>query len=500
MSIKKVKKSEKNEQNLKEKTAHAIVWSFVDKFGQQALSIAIGIILARYFLSPSEYGLIALIFIFHALGWALIDSGFSNALIRKQDVTQTDLSSVFYFNISLGVLVYFVLFFCAPAIASFYDKPILTHLIRVMLLNIPLCSLLLIQTTIFSKSVNFKPLARTNLIALFCSGFLTIFLAWKGLGVWVLVIQPLTGTSIKIICLWSISSWKPAMVYSKQSIKNLWKYSSNLLASSVLNIVFQNIYAMLIGKIQPLEIVGYYNQAYKYSDIPFATVIPAIQTAVFPAMAKIGDDEERLKHAFRKTVRVSSFVYFPVMLGLIAIAEPMIQTLLGVKWLPVVFYMKWFCLGYIFLGMASIYANILFIKGLSATLLRFNIFYRLLQLLGIVFTIRFGIIALVISWVIASVLYAFLMIFYAGKKIHYSLPEQVNDIFPYLTLALLMCAGVFSLSYLINNYVILLLTQLTAGMLLYLGLSYLLGSKVFHEVVGIVQNKMNNTIFAPLIR
>jgi len=478
------------QKTLKEKTAHGIAWNFVDRFGQQGLYLVVGVILARYFLSPAEYGLIALIVIFNALGTVLTDSGFSNALIRKQDVTQTDLSSVFYFNITISVLVYLLLFFCAPFIALFYNQPILTSLVRVMALCIPLTSLTLIQITLISKAVNFKLLAQTNLIALFCSGSLSLFLAWKGLGVWVLVIMPLAVVGVKNICLWMVSSWRPDAVFSMQSIKSLWKYSSRLLASSTLSVVFNNLYALLIGKFYPLKEVGYYYQANKYAEIPHITIIPAIQTAVYPVLAKISNEQERLKGAFRKTVRVSAFVYFPVMLGLIVIAEPFIVTLIGTKWLTIVPYFQVLCAGYLFLGMISIFSNILYVKGISSSLLKFNIFYRSLLLVSILLTLRYGVLAMVAGWSISGIIYAVCFIFYTSKKIGYTLVEQIKDMAPYFILALLMSVGVFLLSFFIENRTLLLVAQVIAGASFYLGSSYLFGSKIFREVIEMGKSKI----------
>ena len=477
---------------LKEKTAYGIFWSFVDKFGQQGLNLVVSVILARYFLSPADYGLIGMIFIFNALGFVLIDGGFSNALIRKQDVTQTDLSSVFYFNVGISLAFYLLIFFCAPFVASFYDKPILTALIRVMALSIPLNSLTLIQITLLSKSINFKRLATANLIALFCSGSLSLFLAWKGLGVWVLVIQLLSLTLVKNICLWSMSSWRPSAIYSMQSIKSLWRYSSHLLASSALSIVVNNLYASIIGKFYPTEEAGYYGQANKYSELPYSTIMSAIHTAVYPSMAKVANEPERFKNVFRKTNRVSAFVFFPIMLGLIVIADPLIITLLGMKWQPMVPYFQVLCVGYVFFGMNSLYSNILYIKGISSTHFKFNILYRVLLLTSIIFTLSIGVLAMVISWSIVTIIFTVSYTSYTRKKIAYTFVEQIKDMAPYFILALVMSMGIFSLSFLIENRTILLIVQIITGAFFYLGSNYLFGSKVFKEIIDMVKNKITN--------
>ena len=475
---------------LKEKTANSIIWNFIDRFGQQGLSLIVMIILARYFLSPSDYALIGMIFIFSALGPILTDSGFSNALIRKQNVSQTDLSSVFYFNVVLSVSFYVLVFFTAPFFALYFEQPLLTNLARIMALCIPINALALVQITLLSKDLKFKYIASTNLIGFLCSGSLSLFLAWQGLGVWVLVIQPLTYQIVRNICLWSISSWRPDAVYSMQSIKELWTYSSKLLLSSVINAIFNNIYVFFIGIIYPVNETGYYSQANKYAELSYLTIASAIQAVVYPAMASIGaSDPEALKKALRKTVRVSAFVILPIMLGLIATAEPFIHTLLSTKWLPIVPYLQILCVGYLFLGMTVYYNNILFIKGLPSVYLKFVIIYRASILFSIVCTMHYGIVAMLEAWSIVAILYSLSLMIYIGKKINYTIVEQLKDVLPYFALALCMGIGVFLFTFLIENHVVLLFTQVIVGAAFYLGTNYLLGSKVLREAIEMVKNK-----------
>ena len=478
---------------LKEQTAHGIFWNLLDKFGQQAIGIIVWIILMRYFLSPSDYGLVALIYIVNALGYVIVDSGFSNALIRKKEVTQTELSSVFYFNITLSVLFYLLIFFAAPFIALLFQQPILTKLVRLMALVIPLTALSLIQITLLSKAINFKKLASINLMALLCSGLLSLFLAWKGWGVWVLVVQPLSVIFVKNIGLWCFSSWHPSLIYCSQSIKELWKYSSKLLASSAINIICKNIYTSLIGIYYPLKEAGFFFNANKYSEIAYQTIMPAINSTVYPAMANMEENSESLQNAFRKTNRVSAFVFFPVMLGLIATAEPLILTAVGTKWLPIVPYFKVICVGYIFMGFNSIYSTILYIKGKSSAIFNLNLGYNVMLVAGILITIKMGVLAMAMGWTIIGIIYTLVFTSYVRKLIQYSLVEQLKDIMPYFTLAFVMGAGVYALSFIISNPLLLVSVQVVSGAAFYLGTSYLLGSKVFREVMEIVKNKMLKT-------
>jgi len=476
---------------LKEKTAHGIVWSFIDKFGQQGINFIVFIILTRFFLSPEHYALYGMIVIVNALGGILVDSGFSNALIRKQNPSQTDFSSVFYFNIAISLLFYLIAFLAAPLFALYFHQPILTNLIRIMALCIPINSLSLVQNVLLLKKINLKYIATTNLISYLCSGSLSIFLAWKGLGVWVLIIQLLTYYTMRAVCFWCFNNWRPSITYSKESIKNLWGYSSKLLLSSTISVIFTHIYAFFIGRIYPLKQMGFYTQANKYAELPNNTILSAIQAVVYPTMANIGEnDSEALKKVMRKTIRVASFVILPVMLGLIAVAEPLIQTLIGARWLPLVPYLQILSVGYIFLGLTTFYNNILFVKGLSSTFLYFNILYRALIVISIVITMYQGITAMIIAWNIVAIIYATFMMFYVGRKIHYTFVEQIKDIMPYFILAFIMGAGVFSFTLFIHNSLILLLVQLIVGVSFYLGATYLLGSKVFREAIEVVKKRV----------
>ena len=475
---------------LKQKTANNIVWSFIDKFGQQALFMLLAIVLMRFFLSPRDYALFGMIAIIYTLGGYLVDSGFSNAIIRKKDITQADLSSVFYFNIVISILLYVLIFFCAPFFALYFNQPILTKLARSLALCIPINAFALVQGTLLSKSLKFKNIVLINLIALVCSGSLSLFLAWKGLGVWVLVIQQMVYYFMRSICLWIFNTWRPSIVYSMNSIKNLWSYSSRLLFSAIITVIFNNIYVFFIGKIYPLKETGYYTQANKYSELSGNTIMAAIQTVVFSTMATIGEhDTEKLKKALRKTVRVSAFVFLPIMVGLIATAEPLIHTILDIKWLPIVPFMQILCVGYIFLGLTSSYNNILFVKGLSSALLKINILYRVFILLSIVLTMHQGIVAMLVAWSIVAILYSLFLMIYVGRKINYTLLEQVKDILPYFVLALLMGAGVFLFTFLIENHVVLFLVQLFVGAVFYIGATYLFGSKVFQEMIEMVKSR-----------
>jgi O-antigen/teichoic acid export membrane protein len=289
-----------------------------------------------------------------------------------------------------------------------------------------------------------------------------------------------------------VSTWRPGSIFRKKSIQELWVYSSKLLAASTLNIICRNIYSSLIATYYPFKEAGFYFNANRYSEIPYNTVIPAINTTVYSAMANIGDSSESLKNAFRKTIRVASFAYFPIMLGLIATAEPLMLTVLGTKWLPVVPYFRVLCVGFLFLGMNPFNSIILFLKGKSAVFFNFTLIYNVALLLCIALTLRISVLAMAMSWSITSIIYSVVFTAYIGKMIPYTFGEIIKDILPYFILATVMGVGVYLLSFLIHNPVVLVGMQVLSGAAFYLSATYWLGSKVFREAIGMVKCKISS--------
>ena len=474
---------------LKQQTANAIVWNFIDKFGQQALAFVVWVILSRYFLSSGDYGLIGMLAIFIALSNVLLDSGFSWALIRKQHVSQADLCSVFYCNISISICLYLILFFCAPFIANFYNQPILVPLCRVSSLVFLINSTSLIQLALLTRETDFKHITIANGVGLSCSIIVSFILAFSGCGVWVLVFQNIAFCFVRNIFLWIFSSWRPSLVFDIKSIRGLWGFSSKVIITGILNNLFGNVYALIIGKLYYLKDVGYYTQGSRLPDLSVNAIYGALQSATYPILSKVKDDSERLKRAFRKVIRVTSFVSFPVLFGLAAIASPLVHTLLTEKWAPSIPYIQKLCIAGAFLPLVGTSINILYVKGLSTKVLILEIIRKTLILLCILLTIRLSIDALVNGLVIAHIVGFFVGAAIAGKQIAYKIREQIKDIIPYFVLASLMACAVYMLSYYIQNQLYLLIIQIVSGCIIYLGATYLLGSKIFRDVLKLLRKQ-----------
>ena len=350
--------------SLKQKTITGLLWSFIDTFAGQGISFIVGIILARI-LSPREFGLIGMITIFIAVSQSFIDSGFSSALIRKKDCSQTDYSTIFYFNLMVGIIFYVILFISAGAISSFFKEPQLYMILKVLGLGLILNAFGIIQRTILTKEINFKLQTKISLVASIGSGAVAISMALSNYGVWSLVVLTLGKVGLNSLFLWIWAKWKPLFVFSKKSFIELFSFGSKLLLSGLIDTIYRNVYYLIIGKFFSAAELGYYTRADQFQTLPSSNLNGVISRVSYPILSSIQDEPERLKSNYKKLIRSTMFLTFFLMLGLAAVAKPMVLTLIGEKWLPSVIYLQMLC----FVGMQyplhSLNLNILQVKGRS---------------------------------------------------------------------------------------------------------------------------------------
>jgi teichuronic acid exporter len=480
--------------SLKQEIVSGVFWSSVERIGSLGIQFVITIIIARV-LTPVDYGLIGMLTIFTALGAVLLDSGFGQALIRKNDTTETDYSTVFFTNLALGLTIYFILYFCAPVISIFFHTPELTKISRYVFLVFPINAIGLIQNTIITKNTNFKLLTKISIISAILSGIFGISLAYSGLGVWTLVYQSLFYNLIRSILLWFFNKWRPSLIFSFNSIKNLFGFSSNLLGTGVIVVLFNNIYTLLIGRFYLVEQVGFYNQANRFQDLPTQTLTAIIQRVSYPVLSKIQDDDLRLKSAYRKIINQTVFFNFPLMLGLIATGKNLFLILLTEKWLPAVPYFQLLCIYGALFPLHSINVNILKVKGKGKMLLNLEIIRRLIMVSVIFITLRYGIITLLIGNIVASLLSISINMYFCGKEISFRIFEQIKDITPYFLIALISSLTMFILNeFLEINVALLLSVQIITGILVYLVISQILKLQAYIEMRQIVLGKINSRI------
>jgi teichuronic acid exporter len=451
---------------LKEKTVNGLLWSFIDSFANQGVQFIIGIVLARL-LSPREFGLIGMLTIFIAISQSFIDSGFANALIRKKDCTQADFSTVFFFNLLIGLFFYIVLFFSAPGISIFFKEPQLKGLLQVLGLGLIINSFTVIQQTILVKRIDFKLQTRISIISAIASGIIGIGMAYLGYGVWSLVFRTLTGFFFTSFLLWLWNNWKPTFVFSTQSFHELFRFGSKLLASGLIETAYKNINYFIIGKYFSAQELGMYTRADQFKSIPSQNITTTIGRVTYPVLASIQNDMPRLKSSYQKLIRSTMFISFFIMLGMAAVAKPMILTLIGQKWLPAVAYLQLLC----FVGMTyplhALNLNMLNVQGRSDLFLKLEIIKKILAVPIIILAIFCGIKIMICGMIVNSIIAYYLNGYWSGKMIGYSVKKQLSDIAPSFLLALIVNGIVFSFNYIIFfSPVILLCVQISVGAVL----------------------------------
>ena len=318
--------------SLKQVATKGVLWSSIERFSVQGIQFVIMIIMARL-LTPEDYGLVGMLTIFLAVSQSLIDSGFSQALIRKQNRTEVDNSTVFYFNIAVGLALYLLFYISAPWVADFYGLPELSLVMRVVCLGIIFNSLAVVQRALLTVRIDFKTQAKASLIAAVISGMAGIILAYTGFGIWALVCQQLVNLGINTLLLWIFSKWKPMRTYSWKSFRELFSFGSKLLASGLLDTTYNNIYPIVIGKVFSAGDLGHYTRAQQFSVFPSSNITGILQRVTYPVLCSIQNDIDRLRGVYRKFLKLSAYVVFPLMTGLAAVSFPFIRIVLGEKWI-----------------------------------------------------------------------------------------------------------------------------------------------------------------------
>jgi len=478
-----------SEKSLKEKTFSGLGWSSADRIFQQLMAFASIVVLARI-LSPEHYGQVGLLAIFTGLANVLLDSGFTSALIRKKNITQSDFLTVFYSNITIAGFLYLVLFFCAPLISNFYDEPILTPLSRVMFLSFLFSALGAVQNAKLLKDINYKVITKSNVVSIFISYSVTLILAWLGYGVWALAAQSVVLAFSKTCYLWFSSKWRPSGSFSKESFKELFSFSSMLTVGGILGMINTHIPQNVLGKAYNKDIVGIYNQATRLFNTVSEFLFGSVLSVPYSTLSAI-DDEERLKRIFRKFVRVKSFLIFPMFMGMILVADPFINVFLGSKWNDAVPVLQLLCIGGIFNSLDTSSGDMLKIKGKSNIILLFIV----LQTIFIIGTIALTVIfKLNYLWLIAGISIISIFKYFGqsiivGRMISYKFTEAFMDLFPYFTISLISIGIGYGMNYLIPHKLGLILVQIPLVAAIYIGTLYFLGSAIIKELVDVLKKK-----------
>jgi O-antigen/teichoic acid export membrane protein len=420
--------------SLAKKTTLGIFWNFAEQLSRRGIGIVITLLLAR-FLTPDDYGLVAMIAVFLAIASSLMDLGFNQALIRKSNATEDDFNTAFYMNLLLGGLSYALLFICAPLIAAFYEEPGLTVLVRVIGITILINSFQIVQISTLSRNLNFKAQLKATVPATIISGLAAVIMAYNGFGVWALVFQTIISSLLVTAFLWSMDIWKPSLVFSKRSLAEMFGFGSKLFLSGLLDIIFKNIYIVVIAKMFTTAIAGHYFFASRIKELVLYQLVTSIQTVTYPALSTLQDDDIRLKAGYRKVIQVTTFGLFPVLAILAALAEPLFVAFLTEKWLPAVPYLQLMCIAGLMYPLHSINLNILKVKGRSDLFLRLEIIKKIITVVILFISIQFGVMGILVGQIISSVLSYLPNSYYSGKLIDYPAGEQIQDFLPGLILS-----------------------------------------------------------------
>lgn len=325
------------------KVLSGLWWKMLERIGAQGIGFIISLLLARM-LTPSDYGKISLITVFIAIANVFVVSGFGTSLIQKKDADNLDFSSVFYFNVFFSLIFYILIYFCAPIIANFYNDISLIQIIRVLAVSIIISGLNNVQRAYVSKTMQFKKFFYSTLIGTIISGIVGVFCAYEGYGVWAIVAQQLSNQIIDTIVLWFTVGWKPEKKFSITRLKGLFSFGWKLLVSGLLDTLYNNIYSLVIGKFYDSETLGLYNRGYQFPNIIMSNINGPIQSVLLPAMSEVQDNKERVKEMTRRSIVTSTFIIFPMMVGMAAVAEPMVRLLLTDKWIACVPYLQISCI------------------------------------------------------------------------------------------------------------------------------------------------------------
>ena len=475
---------------LKQKTVKGLAWNSIQNFTNHGVEFLLMLFMARL-LGPKEYGLIGLTAIFLAISSTFVNSGFSSALIRKKDCTNDDYSTVFIFNLFVSCLCYFILFLIAPYVGEFYNEPVLCPVLRVLSLQLIIYAFCAVQSTILTKNIDFKKKTKISVTKNIISGFVGLLFAYLGYGVWALVIQTLTSSVLLSVMLWSTTEWYPNLHFSKKSFKELFGYGSKLLVSSLINTTYGQIYPIVIGKFFSATTLGNFSRARHWANLGSKNLTNILEGVTFPVLAKVQNDNKRLENIYRRMIRTSCFIIFPVMVGLSAVAHPLTLVAIGKKWEFSAYLLQIICFSMMWYPVHALNLNLLKVKGRSDLFLKLEIVKKILGICILCISVPMGIVAMCYFSILTSIICLIINTYYTGKLINVGFIRQMFDIAPTLILSMVMWVIVlFAIQFLPNKYV-----QLPVGILIgaaiYLAGSYLFKFPELKEVIVIYKDFKN---------
>ena len=479
------------ELDIKKTVVSSLIWKFMERIGVQGIQFIVQILLARILL-PEDYGLISLVTIFIAIANVFVQSGFNTALIQKKDADEVDFSSVFYLSLGVATIMYILIFFGAPLVSNFYREPELTIVLRVLAITLFFGAFNSIQNAVVAKRMQFKKLFFSSLGASLISGIIGIILAYLRFGVWALVFQQIFSQVSITIILWFTVKWRPMIVFSIERVKGLFNYGSKLLASSLIDTIYMNLRNLVIGKIYTPEVLGIYNRGEQFPQVIVNNINGSIQSVMLPTLSSEQDNKEKMKTIVRRSIVTSSFIIFPALVGLAAIAEPVVRILLTDKWLHCVPFLQIFCFIYALMPIHTANLQAINAIGRSDIFLKLEIYKKVIGIIILIITIPYGAYAIALGSLAGSIISSFINAYPNLKLINYSYKEQLQDIIPSLVISIIMGVIVYSIKLVHMNILLTLIIQIIVGISVYITISYIFKLECFYYLINIMKDLLNN--------
>lgn len=483
-------------ERLERKVVSGVAWSLSEKLLTMVIQMAVSIIVARS-LSPDDFGVMAILTFFMSVALTIVDSGFSQTLIRKANPTNEEYASVLGFNVAMSLLLYALLVAAAPYVASFYDSSIIEDVAPILFLVLPINSLCVVQTVLFTREFRFALLSKTVFAASLISGVVAIVMAVTGWGIWALVAQRLLMMGIKAVVFWWVRRWRCGVGFSLAALREMLPFSMRLLATDLIAAIYNNVAQLFIGKMHSTNVLGFYSQAQKLKDLPVISTVQAIQGVTYPALSQLADDDEKFDAAYRRIVRLLSYLIFPVMLGLIAIADDMFLLLLGERWMPTVPYFEILALSGMAYPLSVVAYNVLKVRSDGRIIVRLELVRRVVMTLILACCIPQGVEAVAWGMSAMAVVDMSLNVVAAGRYTRFGMQSFLQVVLPHLLLAALM----FGLLWLLQPYfaglslALRLGVDVAVGVAIYVVCSLLLRVSAFGESLALLRGLFSKNLF-----
>ena len=479
-------------QNLKQKTAQGLFWSFLSSGGMQLLNLIIGIFLARL-LSPGEYGIVGMLAIFTLLANNLQESGFGVALVNIKDIKHNDYNAVFWFNVGMSLMLYAILFCCAPLIAAFFHQPCLVSLSRFVFLGFIIASLCISPNAMLVRGLKMKEKAITSLSALIVSGTVAVIMALKGFSYWSLATQQILYNVVICFGRFYYTRWCPTLKVDFTPVKQMFSFSYKVLITAVLTTINNNVLTVIFGRLFPAQAVGNFTQANKWNTMANQMVTNTMAQVAQPVFTQVTDDKERQRRVFGKMLRFTAFLAFPALFGLALVAPQVILLAIGDKWVDSIPLLQILCISGAFIPLYTVYQNLFLSQGKSDTYMWLSIGQIAIMLTAVLACHALGIRAMVIAFACINILWLLAWQVFAYRLIGYRLFSMLRDLLPFMLIALAVMALTYLVTLHISNMWMLLASRVLIAAALYFMAMKLLRARILEDCIEFIRSKKSKS-------